>query len=233
MPFLLLQLHRKLQVSFHTFISVLVSLQLVSVAVLGNWPTQRRILPSVGRTVCIPSAWYSIWPTGVAQWMPVNWQDRRRSLLVSRVSFECCTKSSCCICRPMLWGPRGSPPFGVELLGFSLPPGPRCKLQDFECVYVCVISVTRSNRCLELRSRWGQDDASGLGYLKRKVTGPVYSGVTPTSLLRRVTVYTENVDGESCTKVLNSFNHESLFFRKHVSLRIVLLRLLYQTASNP
>lgn len=34
-------------------------------------------------------------------------------------------------------------------------------------------------------------------------------------------------------KVFNSFNHENLFFRKHMSLRIVLLRLLYQTASNP
>lgn len=101
------------------------------------------------------------------------------------------------------------------------------------CVCVCVILVTRSKRCLELRSRWGLEDASGLGYLKRKVPGPIYGGVTPTSLLWIVTVYIGHVDGKSCTKVFNSFNHENLFFRKHVSLRIVLLRLLYQTASNP
>ena len=168
--------------------------------------------------------------------MSVNWQDKQRSLLVSRVSFECCTKSSCCICRLMLWGPRGSPLFGVELLGFSLPPGPRCKLQDVcvcVCVCVCVILVTRSNRCLEFRSRWGLKDASGLVYLERKVTGPIYSSVTPTSPLRRVTVYIKHLDGKSCMKVFSSFNHENLFFRKHVSLRIVLLRLLYQIASNP
>lgn len=189
----------------------------------------------MGGTVCIPSAKYSIWPIGVAQWMSAYWQDKGRSLLVSRVSYECCIKSSCCICRPMLWGPRGSPLFGVELLGFSLPPEPRCKLQDFVCVCecVCVILVTRSNRCLEFRSRWGLEDASGLLYLERKVTGPIYSGVTPTSPLWRVTVYIQHVDRKSCMKVFNSFNHENLFFRKHVSLRIVLLRLLYQTASKP
>ena len=101
------------------------------------------------------------------------------------------------------------------------------------CVCVCVILVTISNRCLEFRSRWGLKDASGLVYPERKVTGPIYSSVTPTSPLRRVTVYIKHLDGKSCTEVFNSFNHENLFFRKHVSLRIVLLRLLYQTASNP